>query len=182
MMAHERNYVKNVNHITGFWNPDWRGCDFLCIFAICPILFLARLLCRCRHVISINLCMWGYAKNNALLCFSFLSFLKYPWNLREMSPISVFNMANNIKQTLHLMANLVSLTWCLKVFERSRGICVLPVTQLKHIVLPHEFGPSVFHRGVLLTIFFLSFYAEFKANGICQLRASQIRGSLFPRE
>lgn len=36
--------------------------------------------------------------------------------------------------------------------------------------------------GCPLAFFLLSFFAEFKASEICQRRASQIRGSLFPRE
>lgn len=114
-------------------------------FPICPILFLAWLLCRRGHVISTNLCMWGCAKNNALLCF--WGFLKFAWNYGKMSPKSVFDMANYIKQTWTRWQTLL-LFLCLNVFETPRRRRLIRDSD-EHSVLSHEFDSSIFHRGVL---------------------------------
>ena len=126
------------------------------VFSNLPILFLAWLLCRLQACDHTNLCMWGCAKNNALLWLFFFS-----WNYRKMSPKSVFNLANTIKQTQTGGANLVSHPWCLKVFEKSRRMCLYLIRD--SAVLSHEFGSSLFRRGVLQHLSYCVFVLNLKS-------------------
>lgn len=144
--------------------------SIISVFSNLPILFLAWLLCRSQACDHTNLCMWGCAKNNALL-WLFFFFL-------EITDKCLPNLSSIWRAILgrhKLGANLVSHPWCLKVFEKSRRMCIYLIRD--SAVLSHDFGPSVFHRGVLQHLSYCVFVLNLKswnmpAQGFSNLRIS----------
>lgn len=122
-------------------------------FSIWPILFSAWLLCRCRHVIPLICACEGVQRTMPYCIFFSL----------KITEKRLPNLSSTWQTTLidpNWVANLVSHPSCLKVFEKSRsmgeksrmiliGMSICLIRDSAHTVLSHEFGSSIFHRGVL---------------------------------
>lgn len=139
-------------------------------FPICPFYFWPGCCVDRRHVITL-ICVCEGVQRTMPYCGFFFFFL-------EITDKCLPNLSSIWRAILgrhKLGANLVSHPWCLKVFEKSRRMCIYLIRD--SAVLSHDFGPSVFHRGVLQHLSYCVFVLNLKswnmpAQGFSNLRIS----------